>query len=151
MQVEIPYGETTVTATLPAGTRRLSNAERAALPPAEDLEAAVRTALAAPRGLPRIRELVEDSLDGHPADRPERSRRVIVERDGHRRARTGEGTDARQSARGRERRAHGAVQIGQRGQARVLVIGEEPSVIGQLGPDRRLTVWELDLHGPSLP
>ena len=54
MKIELPYGESTITAELPAGTRLLSNVERAALPPVDDLHGAVRAALAAPRGLPRI-------------------------------------------------------------------------------------------------
>jgi nickel-dependent lactate racemase len=58
MRVELPYGERTIAADLPAGTRMLSNVERAALPPVDDLDAAVRAALAAPRGLPRIGALV---------------------------------------------------------------------------------------------
>ncbi len=47
-----------MTAELPAGSRLLSNVERAALPPLDDLDGAVRQALAAPRGLPRIGALV---------------------------------------------------------------------------------------------
>ena len=58
MQIELPYGETTMTAELPAGTRMLSNVERAALSPVEDLDTAVRAALATPHGLPRIGALV---------------------------------------------------------------------------------------------
>jgi hypothetical protein len=58
MRIELPFGETTITAELPAGTRLLSNVERASLPPIEDLDGAVRAALAAPRGLPRIGALV---------------------------------------------------------------------------------------------
>ena len=58
MNVELPYGETTLTATLPSRTRTLSNVEATTLAPLEDLGAAVRAALAAPRGLPRIGELV---------------------------------------------------------------------------------------------
>ncbi|MBI2197016.1 MAG: DUF2088 domain-containing protein, partial [Candidatus Rokubacteria bacterium] len=58
MKVELPYGDRTVEATLPARTRILSNAEIAALPPVEDLPAAVERALQAPLGLPRIGELV---------------------------------------------------------------------------------------------
>jgi lactate racemase len=54
MKIELPYGETTIMAELPAGTRLLSNVERASLPAVDDLDAAVRAALAAPRGLPRI-------------------------------------------------------------------------------------------------
>jgi len=58
MKIELPYGDTTITAELPAGTRLLGNVERAALPPVDDLDAAVRAALAAPRGLPRVGALV---------------------------------------------------------------------------------------------
>jgi hypothetical protein len=58
MRVELPYGETTIAAELPPGARVLSNAERAGLPPLEDLDGAVRTALSAPLGLPRIAALV---------------------------------------------------------------------------------------------
>ena len=61
MNVEVPYGETTLTATLPAGTRWLSNVERASLPPADDVDVAVRAALAAPHGLPPIRERLRPS------------------------------------------------------------------------------------------
>jgi len=57
MKIELPYGESTITAELPAGTRLLSNVERAALPALPDLDAAVRAALAAPLGLPSIAEL----------------------------------------------------------------------------------------------
>jgi hypothetical protein len=57
IRVELPYGETALTAELPAGTRLLSNVEHAALPPVEDLDAAVRGALAAPIGLPRVQTL----------------------------------------------------------------------------------------------
>ena len=55
MKIELPYGETTVTAELPGGTRLLGTVERATLPPVDDLDGAVRAALAAPRGLSRIR------------------------------------------------------------------------------------------------
>src|SRR5438046_10421277 len=58
MKVEVPYGETTITADLPDTTRVLSNIERASLPPLSDLDRAVRAALSAPRGLPRIGALV---------------------------------------------------------------------------------------------
>ncbi|HYB40924.1 MAG TPA: lactate racemase domain-containing protein [Candidatus Methylomirabilis sp.] len=58
VKVELPYGKTAITAELPAGTRMLSNTERAALPPVDDLDAAVRAALARPRGLPRLGALV---------------------------------------------------------------------------------------------
>jgi len=57
VNVELPYGERTLTATLPARTRALSNVEAATLEPLPDLDAAVRQALAAPLGLARIREL----------------------------------------------------------------------------------------------
>lgn len=58
MHVELPYGERRIAVTLPDRTRMLSNAEVAALPPVDDLDAAVRRALAAPLGLARIRDLV---------------------------------------------------------------------------------------------
>jgi nickel-dependent lactate racemase len=58
MQVELPYADGTLTATLPPGTRRLSSEAATALPPLADLPGAVRAALAAPLGLPRLRELV---------------------------------------------------------------------------------------------
>jgi len=59
MNVELPYADGTLTATLPAGTRRLSSEAVAALPPLADVDGAVRDALAAPLGLPRIRDLVK--------------------------------------------------------------------------------------------
>jgi len=58
VNVELPYGETTLTATLPARTRALSNVEVTTLAPLADLKAAVSAALAAPRELPPIPELV---------------------------------------------------------------------------------------------
>lgn len=57
MNVELPYGDGTLTATLPDETRRLSSDAEVALPPLDDLDAAVRAALAAPLGLPRLRDL----------------------------------------------------------------------------------------------
>ena len=59
MNVELPYGETTLTATLPARTRVLSNAEAVTPKPLDDLPAAVARALARPLGLPRLGELVK--------------------------------------------------------------------------------------------
>ena len=59
MNIELPYGDGTITATLPAGARRLSSEPARALPALADLEDAVREALAAPLGRPRIRELVK--------------------------------------------------------------------------------------------
>jgi hypothetical protein len=59
MRVELPYADGTLTASLPEGTRCLSSQAETALPPVDDLAAAVRAALAAPVGLPRIRELVK--------------------------------------------------------------------------------------------
>jgi Lactate racemase N-terminal domain len=59
VNVELPYGDRTVTATLPAATRRLSSEAVGALPPLADLDGAVRDALASPLGLPRIRDLVK--------------------------------------------------------------------------------------------
>jgi hypothetical protein len=58
MRVELPYADGTLTATLPAGTRRLSSQPETALAPLADLDGAVRAALAAPLGLPRVRDLV---------------------------------------------------------------------------------------------
>jgi hypothetical protein len=57
MQVELPYGNGALTAALPPGTRRLSSEAERALSPLADLHGAVRSALAAPLGLPRLREL----------------------------------------------------------------------------------------------
>jgi len=58
MKVELPYADGTLTATLPEDARRLSTEGERTLPPLDDLDAAVRAALASPLGLPRIRELV---------------------------------------------------------------------------------------------
>ncbi|MFQ5897266.1 MAG: lactate racemase domain-containing protein [Candidatus Methylomirabilia bacterium] len=58
MKVELPYGEGTLPAEIPDRAVVIPTAERATLPPVEDLAAAVRQALAEPRGLSRIRELV---------------------------------------------------------------------------------------------
>src|SRR5262245_25300082 len=57
MNVVLPYADGTLTASVPAGTRRLSAQPELALPPVADLAAAVRSALASPLGLPRLREL----------------------------------------------------------------------------------------------
>jgi len=59
MMVELPYAEGTLTARLPDATRHLSSEAETALPPVEDLDAAVRASLASPLGLPRIRDLVK--------------------------------------------------------------------------------------------
>ena len=59
MRVELPYADGVLTADLPDDARHLSSAAEATLPPVEDLDAAVRAALAAPVGLPRLRELVK--------------------------------------------------------------------------------------------
>jgi hypothetical protein len=59
VNVELPYGADTLTATLPAGARRLSSGPEIPLPPVDDLDATVRAALASPRGLPRLRDLVK--------------------------------------------------------------------------------------------
>ena len=61
MNVELPYGDGTLTATLPADTRRLSSDAEVGLPPLPDLDAAVRAALEEPLGLPRLRELAKSS------------------------------------------------------------------------------------------
>ena len=58
MNVELPYAGGTLTATLPDDARRLSTEGERVLPPLADLSAAVRSALATPLGLPRIRALV---------------------------------------------------------------------------------------------
>jgi lactate racemase len=58
VKIELPYADGTLTATLPAGALRLSSQAEVALSPLADLDSAVRAALAAPRGLRRIRELV---------------------------------------------------------------------------------------------
>jgi hypothetical protein len=58
MKVELPYADGTLAATLPEGARRLSSAGEGALAPLADLDGAVRAALAAPLGLPRLSELV---------------------------------------------------------------------------------------------
>ena len=57
MKVELPYATGTLTATLPAGARRLSSEPETALPAIDDLHAAMRAAIAAPRGLPRLRDM----------------------------------------------------------------------------------------------
>jgi len=59
MTVALPYGETTMPADLPDDTVMLSTVESAPLPPVDDLDGAVRSALAAPLGLPRIGALVK--------------------------------------------------------------------------------------------
>jgi len=59
MRVELPYADGTLTASVPDDTRRLSSAAETALPPLDDLDGAVRAALASPRGLPRVRDLVK--------------------------------------------------------------------------------------------
>jgi hypothetical protein len=61
VRVVLPYADGTLAATLPEATRRLSSAPESALPPLPDLGAAVRAALAAPLGLPRIGALVKPS------------------------------------------------------------------------------------------
>ena len=57
MNIELPYADGTLPATLPPDTRRLSSEPAGALPPLADLADAVRQALAAPLGLPRLRDL----------------------------------------------------------------------------------------------
>jgi len=57
MNVALPYGTGTLTATLPDHARRFSSDADVALPPLDDLDAAVGAALAAPLGLPRLRDL----------------------------------------------------------------------------------------------
>ena len=58
VNADLPYGNGTLTVTLPPATRRLSSEAVGALPPLDDLDRAVRAALAEPLGLPRIRDLV---------------------------------------------------------------------------------------------
>jgi len=58
MNVDIPYGDGALTATLPERTRLLSTVEATIPSPVPDLDAAVREALAAPHGLPRVHDLV---------------------------------------------------------------------------------------------
>jgi hypothetical protein len=59
MKAELPYADGATTVTLPPGTRRLSSGPETALPPLENLAGAVRAALAAPLGLPRLRDLAK--------------------------------------------------------------------------------------------
>jgi hypothetical protein len=59
VKVELPYGDGTLTATLPDGARRLSSMAERALAPLGDLDGAVRAALASPLGLPCVRDLVK--------------------------------------------------------------------------------------------
>jgi hypothetical protein len=59
VNVELPYGDRTLTATLPERTRALSNTEAVVPPPVPDLPAAVAQALAQPIGLPRLSRLVK--------------------------------------------------------------------------------------------
>jgi lactate racemase len=59
MNVDLPYGETTLTATLPVRTRSFSNTEAVTPAFVDDLPAAVGHALANPLGLPCIGELVK--------------------------------------------------------------------------------------------
>jgi hypothetical protein len=59
VNVELPYGEHTLTATLPERTRVLSNTEAVVPAPVDDLPAAVAQALARPIGLPRLSRLVK--------------------------------------------------------------------------------------------
>jgi lactate racemase len=59
VKVELPYADGAVSATLPDATRRLSSEPAGTLTALADLEGAVRTALAAPLGLPRLCDLVK--------------------------------------------------------------------------------------------
>jgi lactate racemase len=59
MKIELPYADGTLPADLPAGTRRLSSVAEGTLAPLTDLDGAVRAALGAPLGLPRLREAVK--------------------------------------------------------------------------------------------
>ena len=58
MIATLPYGPATLTATLPDRAAVLSNEEPPGLAPIDDLDGAVRAALAEPVGLPRLGELV---------------------------------------------------------------------------------------------
>lgn len=58
MRVELPWGDRTLAATLPARTRVVANTEQERLAPVDDLDAAIRRALAAPLELPPVRTLV---------------------------------------------------------------------------------------------
>ncbi|HET8531508.1 MAG TPA: lactate racemase domain-containing protein, partial [Methylomirabilota bacterium] len=58
MRVALPYADGTLSATLPPGSRLLLSGEATAVPPPlADLAGAVREALGAPLGLPRLRDL----------------------------------------------------------------------------------------------
>jgi len=59
VNVELPYGETTLTARLPERTRIFANTEAVTPAPVDDLVSAVAQALADPLGLPRLGELVK--------------------------------------------------------------------------------------------
>lgn len=59
MNVELPYGDATLTATLPERARTLSNTEAVTPTPLADLDAAVAQALATPLGSPPVRALVK--------------------------------------------------------------------------------------------
>jgi len=59
MRIDLPYADGAISAALPDDTQRLSTAAESALEPLEDLDGAVRAALAAPLGLPRISDLVK--------------------------------------------------------------------------------------------
>jgi lactate racemase-like protein len=59
IEAALPYGDGTLTATLPDDTRRLSSEAGRGLAPLADLAGAVQAALSAPRGLPRLREMVK--------------------------------------------------------------------------------------------
>jgi lactate racemase-like protein len=59
VRVDLPYGESILTATLPERTRTFSNAETLTPPAVDDLPSVVRHALAEPLGLPRIGQLVK--------------------------------------------------------------------------------------------
>jgi len=59
VNVELPYGDATLTATLPERARTLSNTEAVTPTPLADLDAAVAQALATPLGSPPVRALVK--------------------------------------------------------------------------------------------
>lgn len=59
MLLDVPYGEDTLQAELPDSTAVIGGGAQDSLPPVDDLEAAVRSALSAPLGSPPVSELVK--------------------------------------------------------------------------------------------
>ena len=58
IEVTLPYADGTLSAALPDDTRRLSSEAERGVAPVVDLPGAVQAALAAPRGVPRLRDTV---------------------------------------------------------------------------------------------